>query len=119
MKTKIEVKLQLLLKVKKRLTSYLMAFQKAGKWKCLLTKIPTVLILPCLEINSVLNGWSGLTQNTKGGYDKVLPLNDVDLHCDYLFNRDQSIRTNLQSWLNESVRVKQIQFNTLILRMTH
>ena len=77
MKTKIEVKLQLLLKVKKRLTSYLMDFQQAGKLKCLLTKIPMVLILLCLEINSVLNGWSSLTQNIKENNNNE-PLTAVD-----------------------------------------
>ena len=33
-----------------------------GKLKCLLSKIRMVLTLLCLEINSVLNGSSSLTQ---------------------------------------------------------
>src|SRR3954469_23465407 len=38
MKTKTEAKLQLLLKVKKRLKSYLMGFQQTDKLKCLLLR---------------------------------------------------------------------------------
>tara|TARA_Y100000815_G_scaffold151016_1_gene137097 strand:- start:325 stop:729 length:405 start_codon:yes stop_codon:yes gene_type:complete len=52
-----EVKFQLVQKVKKKQTNYLMAFLKVGKLKCLLSKVPGVLILACLEINLVLNGW--------------------------------------------------------------
>lgn len=39
-------------------------------------------------------------------------LNDVDLHRYYLFNSGQFVVSNLQRRLNESVRVKQIEFNT-------
>jgi len=62
---------------KEELTRYLMGFQYSGKLKCLLTKIPMVLILLCLEINSVLNGWSSLIQNIKENNNNE-PLTAVD-----------------------------------------
>jgi uncharacterized glyoxalase superfamily protein PhnB len=44
-------------------------FQQMEILKCLLQTVLGVLILECLETNTVLNGWSTLTQNIKDKFN--------------------------------------------------
>ncbi len=56
----IEVKFLLKFQQKKKLTIYLVNFQRMGALKCRLMRVPGEVILECLEINLVLNGSSNI-----------------------------------------------------------
>jgi hypothetical protein len=57
MKTKTDLKYQLVRIVVKKPTGYSMDFQKMSKLKCLLPTVIGVHTLQCLETNLVLSGW--------------------------------------------------------------
>src|SRR6476620_2425574 len=77
MRMKTGLKYLLLQKVVKKQINYLMGFQQAELLKCLLVIAHGVLILPCLETNSVLNGWWSLNQierNKSGSTSRLKPV---------------------------------------------